>query len=75
MVFSGITSLMGALVMAFCSGNWEAYMESEYGFGPNTSGLSANITPSFPFLNWFVDVLDSSAGGSALVIVVIVLLK
>ncbi|RKL12983.1 hypothetical protein BFJ68_g7365 [Fusarium oxysporum] len=58
MVFSGITSLMGALVMAFCSGNWEAYMESD-----------------FPFLNWFVDVLDSSAGGSALVIVVIVLLN
>ncbi|KAL6362466.1 hypothetical protein LRP88_03748 [Fusarium phalaenopsidis] len=58
MIFSGITSVMGALVMAFCAGDWETYMESD-----------------FPFVDWFVDILDSSAGGSALVIVVIVLLN
>ncbi|RTE83189.1 hypothetical protein BHE90_002274 [Fusarium euwallaceae] len=58
MIFSGITSVMGALVMAFCAGDWEKYMESD-----------------FPFVDWFVDILDSSAGGSALVIVVIVLLN
>lgn len=30
MIFSGITSVMGALVMAFCAGDWETYMVSEY---------------------------------------------
>ncbi|UPK92676.1 hypothetical protein LCI18_003611 [Fusarium solani-melongenae] len=58
MIFSGITSVMGALVMAFCAGDWETYLESD-----------------FPFVDWFVDILDSSAGGSALAIVVVVLLN
>lgn len=75
MIFSGITSVMGALVMAFCAGDWETYMESEY--DPTHLNREQKLTwlLSFPFVDWFVDILGSSAGGSALVIVVIVLLK
>lgn len=29
MIFSGVTSLIGAVVMAFCAADWEAYLESE----------------------------------------------
>ncbi|KAJ4160082.1 hypothetical protein NW754_003206 [Fusarium falciforme] len=29
MAFSGFTSLLGALVMAFCPGDWESYMEDD----------------------------------------------
>ncbi|EKG22297.1 hypothetical protein MPH_00364 [Macrophomina phaseolina MS6] len=29
MVFSGLTSLLGAVTMSFCFGNWEEYMNSE----------------------------------------------
>lgn len=29
-IFSGVTSLLGALVMGFCIGDWEAYLETEY---------------------------------------------
>ncbi|EXL47806.1 hypothetical protein FOCG_10328 [Fusarium oxysporum f. sp. radicis-lycopersici 26381] len=45
MILSGITSLIGALIMAFCAGDWQAYMEFD------------------------------SAGGSALIVLVIVLLN
>ena len=29
MIFSGVTSLLGALVLGFCAGNWEDYLQLE----------------------------------------------
>ncbi|KAJ5457049.1 hypothetical protein N7530_012323 [Penicillium desertorum] len=65
MIFSGITSLMGAVVMGFCSGDWESYIESEM----------LKLVDSLPFIPWFVEVLGSVAGASVLVVVVIVFLN
>ncbi|KAL4999428.1 hypothetical protein BDV10DRAFT_55185 [Aspergillus recurvatus] len=59
MIFSAVTSLMGAPVMSFCLGDWKAYLETD-----------------LPIVPWLVDILGGSiAGGSAMILVVIVFLK
>ncbi|KAL5593003.1 hypothetical protein FOBRF1_012105 [Fusarium oxysporum] len=63
MLFSAVTSFLGAIIMAFCIGDWEAYMESDE-------------THSLTILYWFIDVLNGSIpGGSAFVMIVIVFLN
>ncbi|KAM0258751.1 hypothetical protein ACHAPA_011071 [Fusarium lateritium] len=59
MAFSAITSLLGALVMAFCIGNWETYLETDL--------------PILPWFIEVLN--GSNVGGSVFIMVVIVLLK
>ncbi|PWY85793.1 hypothetical protein BO94DRAFT_518263 [Aspergillus sclerotioniger CBS 115572] len=44
MVLSGITSLMGAVVLGFCAGNWQSYMESDLPFIPWFVEILDNVT-------------------------------
>lgn len=46
MIFCSITSWLTAVLMLYCAGDWETYMEA-----------------SQPYMNWWMDVLNSVYGG------------
>ncbi len=46
MIFCSITSWLGAILMMWCAGDWETYMNA-----------------SQPYMNWFMDILQSIYGG------------
>ncbi|KAL4993949.1 amino acid permease-domain-containing protein [Aspergillus recurvatus] len=69
-IFSGITSLLGALVMGFCIGDWEAYLETDFPIIPwfvdtlngSVTGGSTMVLIVIVFLNFLIAVSVNVAG-------------
>ncbi|KAF7627907.1 amino acid/polyamine transporter I [Aspergillus flavus] len=69
-IFSGVTSLLGALVMGFCIGDWEAYLETDFPIIPwfvdtlngSVTGGSTMVLIVIVFLNFLIAVSVNVAG-------------
>ncbi|PYI03581.1 amino acid transporter, partial [Aspergillus sclerotiicarbonarius CBS 121057] len=68
MGFSGITSLMGAVVLGFCAGDWQSYMQSDLPFIPwfvetlgSGTGAIVLAIVVLVFLNFLITVCINTA--------------